>query len=159
MIELIGSVFRGPGREGDFGWMIGRPEYADALFVFNDNEEQFLAHLRNPEDAAGCSAGGGNAVIRPWQCREPPRAAGIPTGSLANGGYRQLSKDARTYIDEALVRIRNLIDVQGYHRVYYSAEHEGGALGTGIFDVDEGVKRYIMTRLRELEDGPCVPLC
>ena len=43
-LQVIGSVFEGGGYEGDFTWMIEQPDYADALFVFNDNEEQFRAH-------------------------------------------------------------------------------------------------------------------
>lgn len=159
MVKLIGTVYRGGGREGDFAWMIQRADYADALFVFNDNEEQFLAHLRDPGNPSACSAGGGNAVIRPWQCKDPPRAAGIPTGSLANGGYRRLSEGARRSIDEALARIRHLVLTHGYRRIYYSAANEGGGLGTGIFEVAEPVKTYIMAGLRELEDTHCTPLC
>ena len=31
-VEVIGSVFRGGGREGDFRWMITRPEYGDDYY-------------------------------------------------------------------------------------------------------------------------------
>ena len=65
--------------------MIEQPEYADALFVFNDNEGEFRAHQGHAPGARRCHAGGGNAVIRPYQCEDPPRAAGIPTGD--HGGY------------------------------------------------------------------------
>src|SRR5229473_2159509 len=70
---------------GDFGWMRSQTEYVDALFIFNDNEEQFLAHVSNPSDRSdfACGAGGGNARIRPWQCETIPRSAGVPTGKLS----------------------------------------------------------------------------
>jgi len=153
-IEVIGSVFAGRGREGDFAWMIERPEYADALFVFNDNEEQFRAHIADPEASAGCDAGGGNAAIRPWQCTSPPRAAGIPTGTLAGGGYPALTDGVKRTLDEAIARIRNLVKTLGYRRIYYSAADADGTLGTGIFAVDEAVKAYITDELRSLaEDG------
>lgn len=74
MIEVIGSVFAGAGKIGDFAWMIRQPEYADVLFVFNDNEEQFRAYRKDPQGSYGCSPGGGNAIIRPYQCQSPPRA-------------------------------------------------------------------------------------
>ena len=43
-MELVGSVFAGGHEPGDFAWMITLPEYDDALFIFNDNEEEFHAH-------------------------------------------------------------------------------------------------------------------
>ena len=70
-MQVIGSIFGGGGKAGDFGWMIQQPEYDDALFIFNDNEEQFLAFRKNPKSGAGCARGGGNAIIRPYQCAEP----------------------------------------------------------------------------------------
>ena len=149
-VQVIGLVFSGAGREGDFTWMIERVEYADALFVFNDNEEQFMAFQADPASAAGCSAGGGNAAIRPWRCASPPRAAGIPTGTLAGGGYPALTDHVRQVVDQAAAHVRSLVDACHYRRVFYSAADGSGALGTGIFAVDNGVKRYIVTRLREL---------
>jgi hypothetical protein len=146
-MELVGSVFTGRGRAGDFGWMIEQPEYADALFVFNDNESQFRAHQGHAAGARRCSAGGGNAVIRPYQCEDPPHAAGIPTGDA--GGYPRLTDAARTAIDDALAAIRALLATGRYQRVIYSAD-PSGALGTGIFDVGDDVKRYIVDGLRTL---------
>ena len=70
--------------------MIQQPEHARTLFVFNDNEEQFRAFLRN--EPSGCTGGGGNAVIRPWRCSEPPRAAGVPTGA-GGAGYPALTDE------------------------------------------------------------------
>ena len=89
-MELVPSRFDGRGRPGDFAWMITRPEYADALFVFNDNEEQFRAFQRDPTGGAGLSPGGGNATVRPYRGADPPRAAGIPTGQ-GGQGYARLT--------------------------------------------------------------------
>src|SRR5690242_17698949 len=147
-MELVPSVFAGRGRAGDFSWMIGQSEYADALFVFNDNESQFRAHQGHAPGARRCSAGGGNAVIRPYQCEDPPRAAGIPTGDA--GGYPALDDTARTAIDDALAAIRDLVATGRYRRVIYSAADRSGGLGTGIFDVGDDVKRYIVDGLRAL---------
>ena len=47
-ITVQGSIFRSAGEVGDFAWMIGQAEYDDALFVFNDNEEQFRAFQSDP---------------------------------------------------------------------------------------------------------------
>lgn len=145
-VALVGSVFRGAGRDGDFAWMIERPEYADALFVFNDNEEQLRAFLKDPGRGSGCSPGGGNAVIRPWRCEDPPRAAGVPTGSLTRGGYPSLTPEARAAIDDALSVIDELLSTGRYARVFYSASDDG-RLGTGIFTVGDDVRAYIVAEL------------
>jgi hypothetical protein len=147
-VSLVGSVFAGRGRAGDFAWMIDQPEYADALFVFNDNEGEFRAHQRHSSGARQCHAGGGNAVIRPYQCQDPPRAAGIPTGDRQ--GYPRLTDTARAAIDDALAAIRALLATGRYRRVFYSAADDSGALGTGIFVVGDDVKRYIVDGLRGL---------
>ena len=149
MVEVIGSVFAGRGKPGDFEWMIRQPDYADALFVFNDNEEQFLAHLRDPTDPRGCVRGGGNAAIRPYRCTDPVRAAGVPTG-VGGAGYRALTDENRRVIDDAVAVVGDLVRSGGHRRVIYSAADGSGRLGTGIFDVGDDVKAYILQRLRSL---------
>lgn len=148
-MQVIGSIFTGGGKPGDFGWMIQQPEYADALFIFNDNEEQFREFRRNPKGGFGCDKGGGNAVIRPYQCKEPQRATGIPTG-VDQCGYEKLTAHVRQVIDEAIAAIRQLLGTGRYQRVFYSAANEAGDLGTGIFDVGNEVKNYITAEIRKL---------
>ncbi len=148
-MELVPSRFEGRGRPGDFAWMITRPEYADALFVFNDNEEQFRAFQRDPAGGAGLSPGGGNATVRPYRGADPPRAAGIPTGQ-GGQGYPRLTPEAREAIDDAIQLIADLLATGAYQRVVYSAANADGDLGTGIFEVGDDVKRYIVDGLRKL---------
>jgi hypothetical protein len=127
--------------------MIKKPEYGDALFVFNDNEAEFRDHQRHAPGAGRCHPGGGNAVIRPYQCQDPPRAAGIPTGD--HGGYLELTAGARSAIDDALAAIGALLATGRYERVIYSATDDSGdVLGTGVFSVGDEVKRYIVSGLR-----------
>jgi hypothetical protein len=128
--------------------MINRPEYADALFIFNDNEQQFRAHRGHAPGSGQCHAGGGNAVVRPYQCRLPQRAAGIPTGS--QGGYPGLDDHVRAVIDEALDAIAELGSTGEFARIIYSAADEGGELGTGIFTVGADVRAYIVHGLRRV---------
>jgi hypothetical protein len=154
-MQVIGSQFRHRGADGDFGWMIEQPEYDDALFIFNDNQEQFLDYLTNPTpDGFGCEAGGGNAVIRPYRCVNPPRAAGLPTGS--NGeGYAELTPAAKHVIAAAFGVVRETLASGRYRRIFYSAANTEGDLGTGIFEVGDDVKKYIVDELRQLADhGP-----
>jgi acetyl esterase/lipase len=149
MVEIIGVTFTGPREHGDFAWMLAQAQYDDALFVFNDNEGQFRAFRRDPRGAAGCSAGGGNAAIRPYRCQDPPRAAGIPTGDV--GGYPSLDDHARAVIDEAIGVIRDLLATGRYQRVLFSAAPDDpDLLGTGIFHVGQDVRRYVVAQLRAL---------
>ncbi len=152
-MQLIGSIFQGRGRDGDFAWMIEQPAYADALFLFNDNEEQFRAFEEDPGSADGCRAGGGNAIIRPYRCTDPPRAAGIPTGWLQRGGYPLLTPSTKRAIDDSLAVVETLLQSGRYRRVFYSAADETGQLGTGIFTVGDDVKTYIVSRLYALVDS------
>lgn len=142
--------FAGRGRVGDFAWMAEQPDYAAALFIFNDNAEQFLAYAAGRRDAGACGAGGGNAVVRPLRCQDPPRAAGIPTG--ANGqGFAALEPKAKAVIDRALSVVRALLDTGRYDRVVYAcADGDPSVLGTGIFHVGEDVVRYVPTQLERI---------
>jgi hypothetical protein len=144
--ELVGVVFNGSGRYGDFKWMIEQISYRDALFVFNDNEAQYKEHRDHPADsnASGCAQGGGNAIIRPYQCRKPARAAGIPTGPR----YDALTPATAQIIDEAVENIVGIVNREKYRRVFYSAADESGNLGTSIFHPGDDVKRYIVQRLK-----------
>ena len=47
--------------------------------------------------------GGGNAAIRPCRCEEPPRVAGIPTGTHGTG-YPRLTPKVKAVIDDARSR-------------------------------------------------------
>jgi len=148
-VTVNGSVFQGPGREGDFSWMIRQPEYARTLFIFNDNEEQFRAFRKNPTSGPGCTPGGGNAGIRPFRCETPPRAAGVPSGS-GDSGYAELTDAVRAVVDESITVVRSLLDTGRYDVVLYSAADKSGALGTGIFHVGDAVKHYIVDELKSL---------
>lgn len=143
------SVFTSHNQPGDFGYMLMQEEYASAFFIFNDNEEEFLAYQGNQGTSGpGCHAGGGNAGIRPWQCATPPRAGGIPTGAHGQG-YTALISEVQGHIDTAVAFIAARIAEHGFTEVYYSSDGHGG-LGTGIFEVDPAVKAYIVKQIEGL---------
>ena len=150
-MQMIGSIFAGGGKPGDFGWMIEQSEYDDALFIFNDNEEQFLAFRKTPKGRHACERGGGNAIIRPYQCKDPQRATGIPTGANQRG-YTDRTAHVKEMIDDAVASIRHLVSTGRYQRVFYSAANLAGDLGTGIFDVGNDVKSYIVAEIKMLGD-------
>jgi hypothetical protein len=147
-MQLIKSQFSGPRQDGDFSWMIERPEYARSLFIFNDNEAQFIAF--HTGHAAGLSAGGGNAAIRPYQGHSPIRAAGIPTGN--HGGYQKLDKNVRALVDDAIAHIQRLLDTGNYDQVIFSYDPKQKTNGTGNFQVADEVKNYIYESICSLGD-------
>lgn len=152
--ELIGSVFKGFGKEGDFSWMIKQPEYQKTLFIFNDNTEDHTNYCR----------GGGNAVMRPFNKYNPeshedgefPRSAGIPTGDRWGknaGGFTELDDNVKKIINDSIDEIRELIQKYNYDKVIYSSEKKpNDILGTGIFDVDKEVLEYVTEKIHELKD-------
>jgi hypothetical protein len=150
LVAVVPLVFNGQGCVGDFAWMIEQPTYGRALFVFNDNEEQFLAFLRG--EPAGLRRGGGNAVIRPFRATVPPRAAGVPTGR-AGRGYDGLSPAVLRVLDRALDHVRELLATDNYDTLYFSRSTSGRTLGTGVFEVAPEVCQYVYDELCGLGDA------
>lgn len=147
IVRIRKSVFQGSGCDGDFGWMIQQPEFASSLFVFNDNESQFNAfHEGEP---SGLSAGGGNAIIRPYQGFKPQRAAGVPTGDRA--GYSELSPQINQTIDRAIEYIKELLKSGDYDEVVISYDPIFDTIGAGIFNPHPSVKKYIYESLMAIQ--------
>jgi hypothetical protein len=144
--KVIGSIFHGGHKDGDFNWMIKQTKYDDALFVFNDNEGQYILHRDDPTNSGGCSEGAGNGIIRPWQCVTPPRAAGVPTGP----NYAKLNPHITQLIDEAVATVAKVATDNNTKRIFFSADSHGH-LGTGTFNVGSDVKAYIVKKLKALE--------
>ena len=143
-IKVVRSTYRGAGVLGDYLWMIDQPEFARALFIFNDNEEQFDAYVAG--EASGFTAGGGNAAIRPLRKHSPPRAAGVPTGKHGRG-YSALDATTKSKIDEALAVIHALLKTGDYDQIVVSKDKDDDTLGTGIFEVAREVRDYIYQQL------------
>jgi len=129
---------------GDYRWMVKQLQFARALFIFNDNEEQFDAYVAG--EASGFTAGGGNAAIRPLRRPSPPRAAGVPTGKHGRG-YSSLDAQTKTKIDQALTIIRDLVKSGNYDQIVIPESKKGNTLGTGIFVVAPEVRDYIFEQL------------
>jgi hypothetical protein len=157
-LQIIPAVFIGKNELGDYFWMRNQPGYERAYFIFNDNEEQFLAHQQDPRSADGCSPGGGNAAVRSWQCETPPRAGGVPTGSDADLGYQALTPKVKAIIDRAVVAIEACVRQYEFDKVIYSSCVRGISpnctldddLGTGIFHPSEEVRSYIVSKLKQI---------
>jgi hypothetical protein len=137
-MKVIGTVFSGKGKEGDFEWQIKSGEYEDSLFIFNEDESRVKWK----------KAGKGNAVIRKYNkyAVDKPRAVGVFTGTK-DGGYTELTDDIKSKIDGCIKEIRDTIEKYGYKKIYYSAKSPDGLLGTSIFHVDKKVLLYITQQL------------
>lgn len=169
MINVIKSQFTSPGIAGDFEFMIEQPEHQRTLFVFNDNEEQFLAHFVSPNNpfsavelriepvplssgADACSPGGGNAVIRPYQCGPHPRAIGVPTGSykrterIYHTGYKVLDAHVSKMVGYSMMEIDALLASGRFDSLAFSYNPETN-LGGRLFDTAQVVRNFIVDEL------------
>jgi hypothetical protein len=142
MVKIIGSIYTGNNTVGDFNWMIKQSDYTNCLFIFNDNIEH---HLTNKK-------GGGNAIIRQYNkfsSLDKPRSAGIPTGTLKNGGFTILDEEVKVIIDNSISVIKDLIQKYKFDTVYFSQD-SSGKLGTSIFKVNQDVIDYITEQIYKL---------
>jgi len=139
-MQHIGTVYTKKGQEGDFDWQIRSGQYEDALFLFNDDEKRH--HWKK--------AGTGNAIIRKYNKHavEKPRSHGIVTGNQV--GYASLTEEAKKKIDECISEAKQIIEANGYKKVYYSASTPNGLLGTSIFQIGMDVREYITQQIQTL---------
>ncbi len=148
MVNVIKSKFDGPGKEGDFSWMIKQPHHARTLFIFNDNEREFYDHFNGGQHR--CSAGGGNAGIRPFQCKPYETATGIPTGTYAQGphykGYSSLDDHVKKVLADAFTQLESLLKSGRFDSVAFSWNDET-KLGGHIFDTAQPVRDYIVENI------------
>jgi len=139
-VEVIGTVYKKQGQEGDFEWHIKSGMYEDSLFLFNDDEKRHKWK----------KAGRGNAVIRKYNkhALDKPRSHGIVTGK--EKGYECLSDEVKKAIDDCFIETKEIISKYSYKRIYYSAQTPNGLLGTSIFHVGDDVILYITKKIKEL---------
>lgn len=147
-IKVFKSTFTRAHCDGDFGWMIRQPEYTRTLFLFNDNEGEFLAHHSGGPHT--CDPGGGNAAIRPYQCQTPQRALGIPTGTYSAGvhylGYSCLDAHVVSILDLAFARLDERLSTGHYDSVAFSWDEET-KLGGRIFNTAQSVRNLVVERI------------
>jgi hypothetical protein len=144
-IKIIYSEFTEANKTGDFSWMIDKPEYSRSLFVFNDNEKHFYEFFNNKIIG---NPGDGNAIIRPYQGRDPPRAIGVPTGTLEKGGYKQLIDSTKKPIDDSMKTFLKLLETENYDSVIISWDFKKNTLGVGLFNPSNQIKDYIVKQIQ-----------
>ena len=97
-----------------------------------------------------CSAGGGNAAIRPYQCEPHWQAAGVPTGSFKAGphhmGYSSLDTQVTTAITHAISQIDALLATGRFDTLAFSYDPVT-KLGGRIFSTAQIVRDYIYDQL------------
>ncbi len=144
-ILVEGIVFKKVGEFGDFNWMIEQEEYDDCLFLFNDNLEY---HFTNKK-------GSGNAIIRKYNIYnkylDRPRSFGIPTGTLKNGGFSELTLEVEFVIDKCFEHLAYILKNYNYKKVYFSKDKKENKLGTSIFEVNSDVIDYITGKIYDLK--------
>ena len=148
-MKIIPTFFNPRNPNTDMSVMIGQEKYTNALFIFNDNIHEYFSKT--------CSAGGGNACLRPYKVgcgteveNDLKRSWGIPTGP----GFRQMTKRIKIIIDYVMNDIRQILIKYKFTKIVYSAESSRGKrgrqtkegyylLGSGIFHIGDDVKEYI----------------
>lgn len=147
-MKVIGLIYKGNDQYGDFNWMINQEDYYNCLFIFNDN----LEHHFSPK------VGAGNAIIRKYNCYNKkllkPRSFGIPTGTMKNGGFDELTIEVKFIIDKCFEHLKQIIKKYNYDTIIFSRDKDKDKdkLGTSLFEVDSEVIDYITTKLYELDD-------
>ena len=148
MVKVIKSKYAGSGKEGDFSWMIEQPHHERTLFIFNDNEGQFYDHFNGGNHR--CSAGGGNAGIREYQCAPHERATGIPTGSYLDvrhsKGYKVFDDHVKKVLADAFTQLESLLKSGRFDAVVFSWD-EKTKLGGYIFDAAQPIRDYIVENI------------
>lgn len=168
-LEVVPSVFKRKGEDGDFEYMVTQPEYKNSLFVICTNFYMMLTSRK---------AQAGTAVLMPLtydpshlQRGEPleerPQAAGIPTGwSVHTGGFRSLPDDDMDYVKEAIDNSFHLLHIlliyfrdikkEPYDKVIFSADSaDARMIGmNGIFGktIGQDVVDYVSLKIHELTD-------
>lgn len=144
-INVEGTQFTSLNKFGDFNWMIKQKEYSDVLFIYNDDIESITSFKK----------GKGNAIIRVFNKYNPkipkPRSAGIPTGSLKSGGFKELNSETKEIIDNSIDSIKEIIIKYNYKTVMYSSKLDG-TIGSNIFVIGDNVKKYITQNIKNLSN-------
>jgi hypothetical protein len=140
-IKFIKSIYNQHDPNTHYKHMINDKIYKDALFIFNDNLEQFLNFEKGNVD--GCNNGGGNAEIRSYRCisneNNKIRAAGIVPGTTTPyGGFMSLDEQikndtVRKVIKRSMENIEKLLKTGDYSSVIYSGVEGKDGFGFDLF--------------------------
>lgn len=133
------------GKQTDFEELMKYDMFKKSLFIFNDNQTEHYTSKK----------GSGNAIMRKYnkysKCY-PPKSAGIPTGHHRNG-YSNII-EAKQHIDDSFNEIIQLLNTDNYDSIVYSInDYNDPTIGTGIFNVNIEVKKYITRKIFELFKG------
>mgnify|MGYP006081153673 CR=1 FL=1 len=147
-ITVLPVLFRGRKMDGDFKFMVGRPEHANSVFIVAENYRDMLL---STEDSGGTAA----LRTKTWPISNAPRAVGIPTGwSHETGGFVSLLPIVKTLVDLSIKRIlAHLIENPYVNKVIYSADStDDSKIGVGIFKttLSDDVRDYISSAIHDI---------
>ena len=98
-MEVRGVPYCGPGKHGDFKWMLQQSAYARWLLVFNDNVVD--AGEAVPHDGASSAAVRTKAFK--YNEASPPRVIGVPTGWCPSaGGFKVVDGHLEPFASRAI---------------------------------------------------------
>ena len=67
VVKVVGTHFTGPGKQGDFEWMLQNDLKEQFVFMINDNKECHELQQPNHPDKESLHHGGGNASVRTYK--------------------------------------------------------------------------------------------
>lgn len=139
---VIAMQYTGPGKEGDFAWMIEQPQYKDYLFVFNDT-------LEDQETARAGAVG--SAMVRSYNSHSGlarPRSTGMPTFSMRTGPFINLQRETFNHILKASEELHKLVIQHNYTHVVFCADDKGVFAARKGCAVDAQVLDWITKQIR-----------
>lgn len=141
-VKVIGIVYSGPNKIGDFMWMSRidhqRNELGKNLYIFGDSEKDH--NTSNP--------GINSAIMRQFNKYSGliiPYSFGIPTGN-ERGGYSSLNAYTMHQINMAFEELEEDLVRYSYEKIYFSANPDG-LIGTNSHDVGWDVINYITEKM------------
>lgn len=149
-VNIHPICFTGLGKYGDFDFMIQediKKNINHTLYIYNDNCE----HHKTKSFRQGL----GNAIIRKYNqynvLLNRPYSAGIPTGHLYGGGFKELDAETQNVIDNAISEIKIIIEKYNITDIYYSINNSDDILiGQSIFVINDSVRQYITDLIYKL---------
>jgi hypothetical protein len=148
-----GVPFVDKGMDGDFAYMVKQPEYANTLFIINEN----VVDAATEEEA-----GAGTAVLRPLTCKykTKPRAAGIPTGwSVISGAFEEMDYHSKKAVAISIERVFLILQenpqidqvIFSCHLDRANQRVDTTKIGQGIFSIPSAVVNFISGRIQEIK--------
>lgn len=149
-VELIPIVSYRNQSANDFLNIINQPEFDNALFLFDEDQEDFIKYAKflQSKNMNRLICKSFSSDLRDYRCLDLPKAAGIPVG--VNGvGYTNIFQ-AIPYIQAAIDYIRELLNTEKYSSIVYLSKDDGRTFSTYPMRQSHDIIEFITGSIEEL---------